>query len=107
MEENQNIPTEEQPAPANLEPPIEPIVNEFLAKFLSSDKYDLTLKTFLDNKKLNNSSDKAHHIWQFATVALILGAIVFCAWFKIIEGLSVGILISAILGYVLSSFKQE
>ncbi len=103
MEDNQNQSTE----PTTEDSHIEPNTNEFLANFLSSEKYDLTLKTFLDNKKLNNASDKAHHVWQFATVALILVAIVFCAWFKIIEGLSVGILISAILGYVLGSFRQD
>ncbi len=86
---------------------IDPNLNKALAQFLSGENYDKTIQAIVEHKKLDNKAENYHNLWQFAIVFTIIAAIVYCGKHQILEGLSVGILISALLGYVLGSFRQE
>lgn len=86
---------------------IDPNLNKALAQFLSGENYDKTIQALIEHKKLDNKAENHHNLWQFGIVFIIIAAIVYCGKHDILEGLSVGILISALLGYVLGSFRQE
>ena len=75
-------------------------------KFVNGDNFKLTLEKIVQNLAGSRKASLYRYLFDILLVLLLLGAVVLLGSLKILDGVTVGTLVGAIIGYALGRFRQ-
>ncbi|MDW3193120.1 MAG: hypothetical protein R8G66_33860 [Cytophagales bacterium] len=76
-------------------------------KFVNGENYKVTVANIMKNLASSRQTFLFTYLFDIGLVLLLLGAVVFLGYSKILDGVTIGTLVGAIIGYALGRFRQD
>ena len=106
MNHEQENPKPEQNLPSTSHS--QEVVNaKYFYDFLNGENFKKALETFILNKQADNSTFISKYRLDLVLVGLLLVTVLISGYLNLIDSLSTGTLIGAVVGYVLGSFRRD
>ena len=80
---------------------------KFFYDFLNGNNFAKAVDAFIQNKQADNQTFLSAYRFDLILVGILLIAVLVSGYLELIDKLSTGTLIGAIVGYVLGSFRRE
>lgn len=76
-------------------------------KFINSNNFIVAVEKVIQNMASNRKTFLYTYLFDIILVLVLLGSVVVLGYSKILDGVTVGTLVGAIIGYALGRFRQD